>query len=677
MEMSTKRCYNSLILKYIAFWRYYFMNILEEKGALIIREARELLCIEPYGSNALRARITENFSFTGLNQGLLDNPYSDSVIESGDNTARITNGRISAVVTARKDIGFSIAYYKDGQPILEEFRNKYAPAVRTYPREYKQLGGSDYALKVRFKSNEGELIYGMGQYQQDELELKGCVLELAPKNAQVSIPFYLSSLGYGFLWNNPSIGKVSFGNNYTEWESNCSSEIDYWITVGDTPKGILKNYTEVTGRAPEFPDDLLGLWQCKLRYRTQQEVLEVAREYHRRGLPLDLIVIDYYHWEHDGDWRFDPEYWPDPAAMVRELKEMGTRCMVSVWTTVEKSSINYEEMRSKGLLVTTARGEICGIKEKPLYDPTNAEARAFIWKNVSNNYLTHGIDSYWLDNAEPEYIPTGFEHYNYSVGAASKMAGLYPLMHAMGFYENMKSDGIENPLTLIRSAWVGSQRYGAVVWSGDISSTFETLRAQLHAGLNVGLAGIPWWTTDTAGFNGNVEDPSYNELLVRWFQFSTFSPVLRLHGYLAPYRTDKQASEKASTRRFYHCGQPHELWSHGEDVYEILKKYLFIRIELKDYVKKLMAEASENGSPLLRAMFYEFPEDKKCWELDDQYMFGDRYLVAPVLYEGMRQRSVYLPEGEWKNYHTGESIRGGQTVTVDAPLEIIPVFERV
>jgi len=314
---------------------------------------------------------------------------------------------------------------------------------------------------------------------------------------------------------------------------------------------------------------------------------------------------------------------------------------------------------------------------KPLYDATNPEAQQFIWERCRENYHNYGIDSFWLDCAEPEYVPSVFDNYVYAVGPAPKAAGLYPLLHAKAFYEGMKATGQKDIANLLRSAWVGSQRYATVVWSGDINSTFETLRAQLCAGLNIGLAGIPWWTTDTAGFIGNVEDPSYNELLIRWFQFSTFCPVLRLHGYLGPYRTFPRLSTNKESGGYAHTAQPHELWSHGEDVYEILKKYLFIRLELKEYIKRIMKEASENGSPLLRTMFYEFPNDPKCWELDDQYMFGDRYLVAPVMYEGARERDVYLPVGQWKNFHTGEIINGNCVIHVPAPLDIIPVFEKI
>lgn len=645
----------------------------EENGKLIVRKNGELLQIEAWGTDALRVRATKNYTLSGADEGLLPASESAAVIHIAEDEATVRNGRISICVNRQ----IRLTVLRDGETILREYANPYAPAVQIAARAYKSLGGNDYSLKVRFESNAGEKIYGMGQYQQPDLELKGSVMELAPKNAQVSIPFYVSNLGYGFLWNNPAIGEVSFGKNMTEWSANRSEEIDYWITVGDTPKELLKNYTEVTGRAPQFPDNLLGLWQCKLRYRTQEEVLNVAREYRRRGLPLDVIIIDYYHWCHDGDWAFDPEFWPDPTAMVRELKAMGTRCMVSVWPTVETGSVNFKELHQKGLLVYPMRGELGGIFAKPFYDATNSDARRLIWNKVKENYYRHGVDLYWLDCSEPEYLPADFDQYRYSTGSAEKTAGLYPLAHIRAFYEGQVEAKQPDIANLSRSAWVGAQRYGAVIWSGDIRSDFETLRAQICAGLNIGLAGIPWWTTDTAGFLGNTEDPSYNELLIRWFQFSTFSPVLRLHGYLGPYGQFPRLANHRHSGGFVHTAQPHELWSHGDEVYEILKKYLFLRIELKPYIKELMAEAGENGSPLLRTMFYEFPNDEMCWELQDQYMFGNRYLVAPVLYSGMRRRNVYLPNGNWKNIHTGEIVTGGQTVVADAPLEIIPVFEKL
>ena len=481
------------------------------------------------------------------------------------------------------------------------------------------------------------------------------------------------------MWNNEGIGEVMFGANYTQWNSRLSEEADYWITADDTPKQILENYTAVTGRAPEFPDNALGLWQCKLRYRTQDEVLEVAREYHRRGIPLDVIVIDFFHWIRQGDWSFDPEYWPDSKAMVQELHKMGTRCMVSIWPTVDRKSVNYAEMAERGLLARTERGSVQCFDfqgDTVIYDATNPEAREFIWQKSFENYYKHGIDMFWLDEAEPEYSAYDFDHYRYHAGAALKVSNRYPREHARAYFEGMKAQGQTDIVNLLRCAWVGSQKYAALVWSGDIKSTFTALRDQLSAGLNIGIAGIPWWVSDTGGFFGDVTDEHFNELLIRWFQFSAFCPVLRMHGDRGPHNIPT-LSDLDYGGGFSETGQPNELWSYGDDTYKILKKYLDIRLEMKDYIKSVMNEASENGSPVIRAMFYEFPEDEACWDIDDEYMFGSKYLVAPVLYQGMTEREVYLPTGTWKNIHTGEIIDGANTITAAAPIDIIPVYERI
>ena len=475
------------------------------------------------------------------------------------------------------------------------------------------------------------------------------------------------------------MGRADFAKNVTEWAAESAKQLDYYITVADTPKQLVENYTALVGRAPAFPENLLGLWQCKLRYRTQEEVLEVAREYHRRGIPLDLIVIDFFHWTRQGDWKFDPKYWPDPAAMVRELKSYGTRCMVSVWPTVDKKSENFAEMDERGLLIRPERGNQCFdfLGDSYIYDATNPEARAYIWKKCREHYYESGIDLFWLDEAEPEYTTYQFDNYRYHSGTALQTANVYPVCHAQAFYEGQRAAGQEEVCNLIRCAWAGSQKYGVVLWSGDIQGNFETLRDQFAAGLNVGLAGIPWWTTDIGGFFVNVKDPRHNELLLRWFEWAAFCPVLRLHGDKGPSDIPLLDAEHDFGGGFCHTGLPNEIWSYGEEAERVMEKYLRLRLSLKPYLKKLMREASENGSPLMRTMFYEFPEDGVCWNCTDQYMFGEKYLAAPVLYEGMRRRSVYLPAGQWKDLESGEVLAGGRTVEADAPLDVIPVFERL
>ena len=250
-------------------------------------------------------------------------------------------------------------------------------------------------------------------------------------------------------------------------------------------------------------------------------------------------------------------------------------------------------------------------------------------------------------------------------------------MYSRVFYDEMSRNGTGSVVNLLRCAWAGSQKYGNVVWSGDVPSTFEAFADQIQCGLNMGLAGIPWWTTDIGGFmTDDVNDEDFSQLLIRWYQFAVYSPVLRMHGDRGPYNIPP-LDERDWGGGYLHTGQPNELWSYGEENYAIMKKYYDVRVSMHDYIRGLYEEAHENGSPLLRAMFYEFPEDAKCWELSDQYMFGEKYLAAPILHLNAFERDVYLPEGKWKLTSTGEIYEGKQTVHVDAPIDYMPVFEKI
>ena len=284
------------------------MQFCGENGILTARLGGEILRIEPWGKDSLRVRATRFSKFTDQDWALIETPEKcQAVVEIGEEDhwvgdgtidkkeiASITNGRIKAVVNFRG----IITYYRDGKQFLREYFRFYdgtlckeSRCLKVVNREWKGvIGGSEYQLNVKFESNDGEKIFGMGQYQQPYMDLKGCVLELAQRNSQISVPFAVSSLGYGILWNNPAIGEATFGKNYTEWTARSTKQMDYWLTVADGPKQIVENYTAVTGRAPMFPEDRMGLWQCKLRYRTQEEVLSVARQYQKEGIKIDQIV---------------------------------------------------------------------------------------------------------------------------------------------------------------------------------------------------------------------------------------------------------------------------------------------------------------------------------------------------------------------------------------------------
>lgn len=654
----------------------------QENNTLKFHYDAEELWIEPWGKNSFRVRATK-MAEMGQENWALEMPVEELAadIKIKEDSAEIRNGKIRAVISKYGKMTF---YNQKGELLLDEYlRNRidkfadYCSALDIEAREFKPIIGGDYQLSVRFVSNPEEKIYGMGQYQQPYLNLKGTDLELAHRNSQASVPFMLSSLGYGFLWNNPGVGRATFGTNITTWEAFSTKQMDYWITAGDTPAEIEEAYASVTGTVPMMPDYAMGFWQCKLRYQTQEELLEVAREYKRRGLPISVIVIDYFHWPLQGDWRFDEKYWPDPDAMIKELQEMGIELMVSIWPTVDYRSENFQEMKEKGYLIRTERGFriVMDFQGNTIhYDATNPAARDYVWQKAKKNYYDKGIKVFWLDEAEPEYSVYDFENYRYHMGPNVQIGNLYPKLYAKTFYDGMTAEGQENVINLLRCAWAGSQKYGALVWSGDIHSSFASLRNQFAAGLNMGIAGITWWTTDIGGFHGgDPTKPEFRELLVRWFEYGTFCPVMRLHGERVPLK------EPIGTYGGGLCvsGADNEVWSYGDEAYEILKYYLELREHMKPYITELMEAAHIKGSPVMRPLFYDTPEDKKCWDVNDEYMFGPDVLVAPVMYAEMIRRKVYLPEGSrWTNYWTGEVVEGGQEIEVDAPLSQIPLFTR-
>ncbi|NCB35182.1 MAG: glycoside hydrolase family 31 protein [Clostridia bacterium] len=649
-----------------------------ENGSLIWRNHGETLVITPWGENSLRVRSAMMHDVEDTRFALLEPVASAAEIRLEAEEASITNGKLTAslAIDAWRKVARITFTNQRGEVLLREIACGGALDLRA--RRFQSILGGDHRVQASFDGDENEKLYGMGQYQLETLNVKHCSFELAQRNSQASVPFVMSSLGYGFLWHNPAVGEAHFGANRTEWKAVSCKQLDYWITAGDTPGEISLAYARATGFVPMMPEYGLGFWQCKLRYWNQEQLLAVAREYKRRKLPVDVIVCDFFHWPKMGDYRFDPRFFPNPQAVVDELKSMGIELMVSVWPQVSLESENYEEMRQQGLLVRSEMGEQVGMRfqgDSMFYDATNPRARDYVWAKCKQNYYDYGIRVFWLDEAEPEYGVYDFENYRYAMGSNAQIGNVYPQRYAQGFYDGMTACGQDNVVNLIRCAWAGSQRYGALVWSGDIQSNWEDFRRQVCAGLSMGVAGIPWWTTDIGGFyGGDPESEAFRELLVRWFQWGAFCPVMRLHGDRVPERMVYAPDGE----RMQNEGADNEVWSYGEETGAILEKYLMLRETLRDYTRETMREAHEQGKPVMRPMFYEFPKDPVCAELKDQYMYGGRYLVAPVLTAGQRMRSVYLPAGaSWRDMADGTTHAGGQWVSLPAPLETMPVLERV
>ena len=710
----------------------------KENNRLIIKDWNDTVWIEPWGTDSVRVRMTADRKMDENDWALggkslsrnaptcsieildIDTTYPwaehfDNVEKTTGQTATLTNGRLQVRVNHEGWISFwqleqsatnkadssatssSSTSLPQAKLLFEEqWRNRaridrFCVPTNNPGRELKQNYGTNnpfsWKATVRFEAYDDEKLFGMGQYQDSHLDKKGGSWELSQKNSQASVPFVISTRGYGFLWNNPAIGTATFGTNGTSWTAEQTQKIDYWVTCGN-PSEIEKNYTDVTGRTPMMPDFAMGFWQCKLRYRTQEEVIAVAKEYRRRKLPLDVIVIDFFHWSCQGDFKFDPEDWPDPEQMVRELGEMGVKLMVSVWPTIDERSENFDEMAHNGLLISFDRKNgfnMDWMGNTVFFDATNPATQKYVWEKCKENYFKKGIQLFWLDEAEPEYGLYEFEHYKYHLGPAMECSNIYPYFYAKAFYDGLcqETQTDEAPLSLIRCAWAGSQKFGTVVWSGDVHSDFRSLRNQIQAGLSMAIAGIPWWTTDIGGFlGGDIKDADFQELLIRWFEWGCFCPVMRLHGERPPFKVlDKPYHEiRGHQIKQMESGQDNEVWSFGDDVYKILEQLLLLRARLKPYIKTLMQEAHKNGTPVMRPLMYDFYNDPFAVATETQYMFGPQLLVCPITEAKVTSRKVYLPllpDGElWTDTATGKTYSGGQTVEAEAPLHQIPVFSR-
>ena len=666
------------------------MAIFKQDGsAVIVKDRHEVMRVEPWGKDSFRVRAAQ-YRLPQEDFGALEEvpEVVQCEVEISETTVTMRNGALTAEIEhpGAEAGGFTYPMIRfvetdTGKELLAESREHFWwPGARVF---FGNRAGTS-EIHQQFKAYDDEKIYGLGQRTHGKLDHKGLSLDLVQRNAEVSIPFAVSSRGYGFLWNNPAIGSVTFAENATRWIAEQSSAIDYWITAG-LPSEILANYADVTGHAPRLPKWASGLWQSKLRYKSQEELLEVVREYKRRNVPLSVIVTDFFHWTAMGDYQLDPAEYPDPQAMMEELNEANVKLMVSIWPTVSPLAEDFPAYRDRGLLVGSDQGQdfLASIQDKGMdvpmpvgfYDPTNPDTREFVWDKMKRNYFDLGVRIWWLDACEPEINPGHHGNLRYHIGSGSDVGCIFPRDNARMVWDGMNAAANETGnstdqefVSLCRSAWAGQQKYSAAVWSGDIPPTWDSLKTQVRAGLSIAMAGIPWWTTDIGGFHGgNINDPEYQELMMRWFQFGAFCPLFRLHGYREPRPEVGWASS----------GGPNEIWSYGEEAYENIKNVVMMRERLRPYLHEQMDKASESGMPPMRPLLVDFPNDPKAWEVDDQMMFGDQVLVAPVLDYQARQRNVYLPAGaKWTNVWTNEVFEGATCITVDAPLQQIPIFTR-
>jgi alpha-D-xyloside xylohydrolase len=552
-----------------------------------------------------------------------------------------------------------------------------------------------YTVGASFRAADDEHYYGLGQNQEGYLDHRQrpitCAANyLAAASPSYCVPFMVTNKGYGIVWDNPSSTTIypAFDGE-TRWTSALGRRVSFFVIAGRTTDEIYEGYRLLTGAIAMLPKSAYGFIQCKQRYSSQAEVLSVAKGYRDRHLPLDVIVVDWFYYTKMGEYDFDPKAWPDPTEMNKQLHAENIESMISVWPRFAPGSRYYDFLLKKGWFEHYPSGVPVTADEpaegKPVdgmpydkagsdIDTTNPDAAKWWWELVRDNIASRGFDYFWADETEPDLPPDGAY---LSIGPGAQYFNVYPLTHTAALYDGVRRDKPQQrALTLSRDAYLGAQRNGTIFWSSDISPTWDTLRRQIPTGLNTAASGIAYTGNDIGGWQDlpyshtpkhppllnpadareNVHyDDDYPELYVRWFEYGTFLPTMRTHG----------------TRTH------NEVWSYGSEAEPILEKYLKLRYTLMPYIYSLGWFTHQTGAPFMRALFMDFPNDSKAATLTDEYMFGPALLVAPVVEQGATTREVYLPAGnDWYNYWTNERLQGGQTVTVKAPIDTIPLFVR-
>ncbi|WP_263359354.1 glycoside hydrolase family 31 protein [Acidicapsa ligni] len=669
------------------------------------------LVLEPYAPNIIRVTLSlqKEHAVAGPGYGFIATPAADGwkhteaadgeTYQSSQLVVKLPAGKPWKPIQTQMDIGkffngstpgaHIVFSTPEGKTLLD--MNGWSQSVPNYKDGNQQIlndrrptDSEFFQVGASFHSPDDEHYYGLGQNQEGFLDHRGHVVPCwhdynAAAGPSVCVPFLVTNKGYGLVWDNPSRTTIRPGfNEQTTWTSEVGDRVSFFVISGRTTDEIYAGYRLLTGPTPLLPKAAYGYIQCKQRYRSQAEVLAVAKGYRDRHLPVDVMVVDWFYYTKMGQMDFDPALWPDPVAMNKQLHEMGFQTMISVWPRYVPGSRFYDLILKNGWFEHLADGTPTnGLpydRAGSDIDTTNPEAAKWYWGAIRDNILSKGFDSIWLDETEPDLPPNGsYLH----VGPGTQYFNIYPLFHTASLYDGFRRDlPQKRALSLSRDAYLGVQRNGDIVWSSDIHDTWDTLKRQIPTGLDFTASGIANWSNDTGGWqylpaehhpvHPPLLDPSdardnvggyddYPELYTRWFEYATFLPIMRAHG----------------------SRLTNEVWSYGKQAEPILEKYLKLRYQILPYLYSAEYKTWKTGAPIMRALFMDFPNDPNVADLRDEYMLGPSFLVAPISDQGATSRKVYLPESsDWFNYWTNERVKGGQTITVNAPIDTLPLFVR-
>ena len=532
--------------------------------------------------------------------------------------------------------------------------------------DFNDDGNQTYRIRQAFLLDDEEAIYGLGQHQNGKMNQRNQRITLRQENMHICIPFIQSMKGYGLFWDNYS--PTTFQDNPQEmsWESTGFC-VDYYFMYGKNADGVIAQMRELTGQAPMFPLWTFGFFQSRERYTGQEELLGVVKKYRNLRIPLDGIVQDWQYWGVDNaDWNsteFGNPSFPNPKRMVEDVHALNAHIIISVWPSFGPNTKIFKEFSDKKMLL--------GYETYPprrgvrVYDAFNPEARDIYWNYLNKNLFSLGMDGWWLDATEPEHQSIKESDFTMKthLGTVRSVYNAYPLMSVGGVYEHQRTvTDAKRVFILTRSAFAGQQRYAASSWSGDVDADWLVLKNQISGGLNFSLCGIPYWNTDIGGFfvkdnfRGGLKNKDYHELYVRWMQFAVFTTLMRSHGTSIP-------------REIYQFGEKGE-WS-----YDVQEKYIKLRYKLLPYLYSTAWNVTQNAGSFMRALFMDFNEDLEVRNINNRYMFGKAFLVAPVTEPSVKEQDIYLPNGaQWIDFWTGEKLPGGRTVNKETPIDIIPLY---
>lgn len=635
-------------------------------------------------------------------------PEQNLKVSRKENATSITLSSNALSVVVDKKTGL-VQFLQKGKNLLKE---------SAYDFRLREQGADkgSYRTMIRYQLEKDEPIYGLGAIQDGKMNRRNSHFRMMEQSNLQDYQYVIQSLkGWGLFWDNYSRADFIDNEQGMTFSAEVGDAIDYYFMAGGSADGVNSQMRKLSGKVPMFPLWTFGYWQCRERYKTPQELLEVVNWHRKNGVPLDGIIQDWQYWGSNYLWNamdFLGEPYHNGKWMVEEVHRQNAHLMISVWASFGPQTQAYKQLAEKDLMYDFQTWPQSGLTFWPprmdypsgvrVYDALSPEAREIYWQNMKR-LVDYDIDAWWMDSTDPDAFNVKDEHYEHKAGDGTwrRYRNAFPLASVSGIYDNLRKNSEQKRVFIMtRSAFAGQQRYGAGLWSGDVASSWDMLRKQIPLGLNYTMTGCPNFNTDIGGFfcgsyntRGGGSAPrnsQYQELYVRWMQYALFCPVFRSHGADAP-------------REIYQFGK------RGDAAFDAIEKTIRLRYQLLPYIYSTAWQVTSNDESYMRALIYDFPEDKRVWDLGNEFLFGRSILATPIdtpqyteekiiredAMSGWNRREAatekrqsvdfaqtksvtkYLPEGaDWYDFWSEKRYKGGQDVTIETSLDKGPMFVR-